>query len=201
MATARYYPDLFEAEDPKRSGIRSVVYLAVGVALVSAAGVFLVLCERDRSFLIQTSLVQTRQPEGKAQVRQMQTPQAAAPISHAESNAAPSAAGTKATEEIRAETNKPTAGAEYIPFVIPRSKHFQRLGPISIGVWRTDPRHGTYDAALLISGHRFDKKRIHMDEALAISIGDAPPMELLVNRVGRNEIAGYLSKPNHAESR
>ena len=84
--------------------------------------------------------------------------------------------------------------------MIPRSKHFQRLGPISIGVWRTDPKRGTYDAALLIEGHRFDKKRIHMDEALAITIGDGPPMQLLVNRVGKNDISGYLSKPAQADS-
>jgi hypothetical protein len=50
---------------------------------------------------------------------------------------------------------------------------------------------GTYDAALLIEGHRFDKKRIHKHEALAISIGDGPPMQLLVNRVGKNDISGY----------
>lgn len=39
-----------------------------------------------------------------------------------------------------------------------------------------------------------------MDEALAITIGDGPPMQLLVNRVGKNDISGYLSRPAQADS-
>ncbi|MBV9404646.1 MAG: hypothetical protein JO211_04835 [Acidobacteriaceae bacterium] len=75
------------------------------------------------------------------------------------------------------------------------------MGPISVGVWRTDTRHGTYDVSVIVEGRRFDKKQVGLDEALAIKIGTAPPMELVVNRVGRNDVSGYLSTPNEFMAR
>lgn len=190
VATARYYPPSFDPRAPKPLDGRSVAYLAIAVAALSAVSVFLVLCERDHSFLVQAS-----QPEHQTPIRQ--TGAASAPArSMANSPATASAANrSAAAAQPDIHTTKAPTGPEYLPFVIQRSKHFQRLGPISIGLWRTDPKHGTYDVSLIVDGHRFDKQRIGMDEALAIRIGNAPAMELLVNRVGRNDIAGYLSKP------
>ena len=197
MATARYYPGL--TDEPVRNGLdaRSVAYLALAVAMLSAISVFLVLCQRDRSFLVRST-----EPEHRTYANRATAPQPPTAPARTEAPAATSPAAAKPADssETDVQPEKALATTEYIPFVIPRSKHFQRLGPISIGVWRTDPKRGTYDAALLIEGHRFDKKRIHMDEALAITIGDGPPMQLLVNRVGKNDISGYLSKPAQADS-
>ena len=192
MATARYYPGFTDEPAHNRPDARNVAYLALGVAMLSAISVFFALCERDRSFLVHTI-----QPEHRAYANPAPSPSPAPASARTEAAAATSPATAKSADssETDVQPEKAPAPTENIPFVIPRSKHFQRLGPISIGVWRTDPKRGTYDAALLIEGHRFDKKRIHMDEALAITIGDGPPIQLLVNRVGKNDISGYLSKP------
>lgn len=190
MATARYYPHSLDPRGSKPLDGRSMAYLAVAVAALSAVSVFLMLCERDHSFLVQAS-----QPEHQASVRQPLAAPAPA-RSVVNSPATPHAANqSAAAAQPDIHTTKAPTGPEYLPFVIQRSKHFQRLGPISIGLWRTDPKHGTYDVSLIVDGHRFDKERIGMDEALAIRIGNAPAMELLVNRIGRNDISGYLSKP------
>ena len=155
-----------------------MIYLALAVAVLSACAMFFALWERDDSFLLQASRssqpVSVSQQVAKAQPATPAQPQAAAAT----------------TQQPKIE-----AAAEYIPFVLTRSKHLQRLGPLTIGLWRTDARHGTYDASVVVDGHRFDKKRVGMDEALAIRIGNAAPMELVVNRVTKNDISGYLSKP------
>lgn len=182
MATARYYPVSLNVHS-SRPLDRHSLYLALGVAVVSACTVFFTLCERDYSFLAQTSQTE----------HQTYAPQAA---SSAAPTATPSHTGPVQSATQTAALQPNVQGApEYIPFVITRSRHFQRLGPITVGLWKTDSRRGTYDVSLVVDGHRFDKKRVGMDEALAIRIGNAPPMELIVNRVARNEISGYLSEP------
>lgn len=177
MATARYYPAPFEAHSA-RLETRSMVYLAVTVAALSALSVFFLLCERDHSFQRQVSLYESQQYVQ-------------------ETNAASPAAAVPAASVPAAKSASVQTVPAYLPFDITRSKHFQRVGPVSIGLWRTDPKLGTYDVSLLVAGQRFDKKHIGMDQALAIRIGDAPPMELVVNRVGRFDVAGYLAMSAH----
>ncbi len=177
MATARYYPGSFEPHPSKPLETRSVAYLALGVAAVSAISVFFLLCQRDHSLLLQASL-----PETGPYVSQ-NTPAVPAPSPAIPAN------------QIVVQESAAQPRSEYIPFNVARSRRFQRVGPISVGVWRTDARHGTYDVGVLVDGRRFDKRHVGMDEALAIRVGNAPPMELVVNRVSRNDISGYLSAP------
>lgn len=178
MATARYYPSAFHPHGSPIWEGRKVIYLALAVAVLSACAMFFALWERDDSFLHQAS--QSSQP---VYVRQ--------PVAKVQPSTPPQlpAAAAK-TQQPKVET-----AAEYIPFVLTRSKHLQRLGPLTIGLWRTDAKRGTYDASVVVDGHRFDKKHVGMDQALAIRVGNAAPMELIVNRVTRNDISGYLSKP------
>jgi hypothetical protein len=153
----------------------------MGVAALSAISVFFLLCERDHSFLRQVSLYEAQQ-----YVRET-------------ASATPAATpGTPARSTPKASVNAVQA---YIPFEIARSKHYQHVGPISVGIWRTDARRGTYDVSLLVAGQRFDKKHVGMDQALAIRIGDGAPMELVVNHVGRSDVSGYLTTPNQTPTR
>ncbi len=174
-----------------------MTYLAIGVAALSALSVFFVLCERDHSFLAQASQAEA-QSSTAAQPAHI-APAVAATRTDANSKVLPGA-NSSAAAQTEVRQLKVQASPEYIPFDIVRSRRFQRIGPISLGLWRTDVKHGTYDASLIVDGHRFDKKHIGMDEALAIKIGTAPPMELVVNRVTRNDIFGYLSQPRQAAS-
>jgi len=180
MATARYYPGPFESHASRPLDARSIVYLAVGVAVLSALSVFFLLWERDHSFLSQVSLYESQQ-----YVRQVST----------------SAPATTAPAAVPVKAASVQTVPAYIPFDVTRSRHFQRVGPVSIGLWRTDARHGNYDVSLVVAGQRFDKKHVGMDQALAIRIGDSAPMELVVNRIGKNDVAGYLTTPNQSPAR
>ena len=178
MATARYYPGAFHPHGPRVWDGRKVIYLAVAVAVLSACAMFFALWQRDDSFLLQAS--QFSQPAVVSQPAAKVQP----------STPAPAQAAPAQIQQAKIE-----AAPEYIPFVLNRSKHLQSLGPLKVGIWRTDPRRGTYDASVVVDGHRFDKKHVGMDQALAIRIGNAAPMELIVNKITRNDISGYLSKP------
>lgn len=171
-----------------------MAYLAIAVAALSALSVFLLLWERDHSFLVQAS-------QAEAQSSTATQPAHIAATRRETASKALPAQNTPLAAQTEVRQLKVQGTPEYIPFDITRSKRFQRVGPISLGLWRTDAKHGTYDASLIVDGHRFDKKHIGMDEALAIKIGAAPPMELIVNRVTKNDISGYLSKPRQVASR
>ena len=173
MATARYYPAIYATHQTKAIESRHMGLLATGVAVLCAACVFFLLCERDHSFLRQASAYEMQTYAGQV-------------IS------ATPAVASAAPETVRATVE---TAPGYIPFDLTRTRHFENVGPISVGLWRTDSRHGLYDISVIVEGHRFDKKRVGLDEALAIKVGSAPPMELVVNRVGRNEVSGYLSTP------
>lgn len=161
-----------------------MAYLAVGVAVLCALSVFFILCERDHSFLRQVTLY-----DAAAYITRANAPAPAAPVA------------TEVPRTAAAHQASVQAVPGYIPFDVTRSKHFEPVGPISLGVWRTDPRHGTYDISILVEGQRFDKRHVGLDEALAIRIGNGAPMELVVNRVFRNEVSGYLSVPTPASTR
>ncbi len=151
--------------------------LALGVAALCGLSVFFLLCERDHSFLRQISLY-----DAATYVTQSTANPRPAPVV--------TAASDTNTTAVQGTTVQSVPG--YIPFDLPRSRRFQRVGPISVGVWRTDSRHGFYDIGVMVEGQRFEKKHVGTDEALAIRIGNAPPMEFVVNRVSRNQVSGYL---------
>lgn len=178
MATARYYPGSFQPHASRPLELRHITYLAIGVAAISALSVFFLLCQRDHSLLLQASLPTTQAALSQPLVAPVPAAQPAIPANRVE------------VEEAVAQ-----ASPQYVPFTISRSHRFQHIGPIDVGLWRTDARHGTYDLGLLVDGRRFDKRHVGLDEALAIRVGSAPPMELVVNRVTRNDISGYLDTP------
>lgn len=194
MATARYYPGTFGSHSSKPLDTRSIAYLATGVGALCAFSVFFLLCQRDHSFLLETD-----QPEKPVVIETAGVSRTVVPVP----NAAHAPAVVPAKKEVAATHVRHAAEAvpENIVFHIAKSKHFERVGPISVGLWKTDPKHETFDLSVLVDGHRFDKKHVRSDEALAISIGGSQPMELIVNRVGKNEISGYLSKPRQIASR
>ena len=182
MASARYSAASLTPNGSRPFEARNTAYLAIAVGLLSAISVFFLLFERDHSFLRQVSLYD-----------------AATYIAHTGPLAPASAASTTDATQPR-QASVDTMGG-YIPFEIVRSKHFQPVGPISVGIWKTDAKHGTYDIGIMVEGQRFDKRRVGLDEALAIRIGNDPPLQLVVNRVFKNEVSGYLSTTGQGSPR
>jgi hypothetical protein len=86
-------------------------------------------------------------------------------------------------------------------FRLDKSKFFQPVGPLSIALHSTNTKHKTYDLGMIIEDNKLDKKRVNLYEPIWIRLADRPQaIELVVNRIDNNRIAGYLSEPKYKKS-
>jgi hypothetical protein len=86
-------------------------------------------------------------------------------------------------------------------FKLTKSKQMQRVGPVSLSLRGTSTKHFTYDLAMTVDDRVLNKKQVNLYEPVLITIGERPqPLQLVVNRVGKSEIEGYLSEPKYRKS-
>ncbi len=89
----------------------------------------------------------------------------------------------------------------YYEFQLIRSKDFQRVGPLSLSLRKANTKHQFYDLAMIVDDATLQKKHVNLFEPVWINLADRPqPVELVVNRVGKNEISGYVSEPKYKNS-
>ena len=81
-------------------------------------------------------------------------------------------------------------------FTLARSRRFQQVGPVWVGLWRIDAKHKLYDISIIANGHRVDRKHVSLNSPVSISDSDfARPLQLVVNAIDRDGISGYVSEP------
>jgi uncharacterized coiled-coil protein SlyX len=86
-------------------------------------------------------------------------------------------------------------------FRLDKSKQFQRVGPLSVSLRSTSTKHKTYDLMMMVEDSQLGKKHVNLYEPVWVNLSDRPqPVELVVNRVGKNEIEGYVSEPKYKKS-
>lgn len=86
-------------------------------------------------------------------------------------------------------------------FQLDKSKQFQRVGPLSVALRSTSPKHKTYDLAMIVEDNQLSKKHVNLYEPVWIRLSDRPQaVELVVNRVDKDHISGYLSEPKYKRS-
>jgi len=89
----------------------------------------------------------------------------------------------------------------YFEFDITKSKQFQRTGPVSISLRHTDTKHMNYDAVVLMDDNQLAKKHVDLFEPIWFDRADDPqPLELVVNKVDKNHVHGYVSTPRYRNS-
>src|SRR5213080_4510994 len=89
----------------------------------------------------------------------------------------------------------------YFEFDLTRSRQFQRFGPLTVSLRRTDAKHMNYDLMMVVDDNQLNKKRVNLYEPIWIhteSVGQ--PVQIVVNKIGRNEVHGYISAPKYKES-
>lgn len=85
---------------------------------------------------------------------------------------------------------------DYFEFDLSRSKEFSRTGPISLSLRHADTKHDRYNMMLLVDDNHLEKKNVDLYEPVWISSSDAPqPLEIVVNKITKNHIHGYVSAP------
>lgn len=89
----------------------------------------------------------------------------------------------------------------YFEFDLNKSRQFQRFGPLTLSLRRTDAKHMNYDLSMVVDDNRLDKKHVNLYEPIWIhSETDGQPVQIVVNKIARNAVHGYISAPKYRES-
>jgi hypothetical protein len=89
----------------------------------------------------------------------------------------------------------------YFEFDLPKSKSFQREGPIQISLRKADAKHQSYDMMMLVDDHQLSKKKVVLYEPVWLHEADQPqPVQVIVNKIDKDRIHGYVSAPKYRES-
>jgi len=86
----------------------------------------------------------------------------------------------------------------YYEFDLSKSKQFQRTGPISLSLRKSDTKHKHYNLALIVDDNQLEKKNVDLYEPIWLRDSDDPqPLEIVVNKIDKNHIHGYVSEPKY----
>ncbi len=89
----------------------------------------------------------------------------------------------------------------YFEFDLPKSKSFQRAGPIQISLRKTDVKNRRYHLDFLVDDNRMSKSSINLYEPVWIHRTDDPqPIQVVVNKIEKNRVHGYVSAPKYRQS-
>ncbi len=86
-------------------------------------------------------------------------------------------------------------------FRLNKSKQFQRVGPLSVSLRGSNPKHKNYDLQMMVEDNQLTKKHVNLYEPVWINLADrAQPVELVVNRVSKDQVEGYVTEPKYRKS-
>lgn len=89
----------------------------------------------------------------------------------------------------------------YFEFDLTKSKQFQRVGPVSLSLRKADTKHKSYDVNLIVDDNDLSKKKVNLYEPIWIHTeNEAQPVQIVVNRVEKNQVHGYVSAPKYKPS-
>ncbi len=81
-------------------------------------------------------------------------------------------------------------------FTLAASPRYARIGPIRVSVQNLDRKHDCFDLSVMLGDFRLDRKHVKRYQAVWINLGaSSARVRLLADRIGRNEVHGYLSSP------
>src|ERR1700730_12213682 len=90
---------------------------------------------------------------------------------------------------------------DYYEFTIDKKDQRQKVGDVMLELRGVNPKKNVYTIAMYIDDARYEKKNRSVNEPIYFfSRGTRAPMELTVNQVGKDKIAGYLSVPKSASN-
>jgi DNA repair exonuclease SbcCD ATPase subunit len=91
---------------------------------------------------------------------------------------------------------------DYLEFTLFKSKEPVRVGDISLVLKNADVKNNRYSLDIYVNDVRIEKKDRAVNEPLQFFVGASrQPHELVVNRVAKDQIAGYIASPKAAAPR
>jgi len=89
----------------------------------------------------------------------------------------------------------------YFEFDLTKSKQFQRVGPLTLSLRHTDTKHKNFDVQMMVDDNQLTKKHVNLYEPIWIHTeNDSQPVQVVVNRVDKNLVHGYVSAPKYKPS-
>jgi hypothetical protein len=89
----------------------------------------------------------------------------------------------------------------YTEFDLMKAKQFQRIGPITLSLRKADTKHKNYDIEMIVDDNQLTKKKVNLYEPIWIHTeNESQPVQIVVNRIEKNLIHGYVSAPKYKPS-
>src|SRR5437899_11560430 len=86
----------------------------------------------------------------------------------------------------------------YFEFDLAKSKQFQRFGPLTVSLRRTDAKHMNYDLSMVVDDNQLRKNRVNVYEPIWIHHrSEGQPVEVGVDKISKNFVHGYISAPKY----
>lgn len=105
----------------------------------------------------------------------------------------------KTSEEV-AELRK-RGERDYFEFDLTKSKQAQRVGPLSLALRKADTKHKRYNLDMIVDDNKLEKKNVNLLEPVYVTASDRPqPLEVVVNRIDKDRVTGYISVPKYKRS-
>jgi hypothetical protein len=105
----------------------------------------------------------------------------------------------KSHEELVALEKK--GERHYSEFNLEKSKQFQKAGPISISLRKSNAKHEYCDLVMIVNDSEVSKKHVNLYEpVLFYPEGFSQPLQVVINRIGEDAARGYVSEPKYKPS-
>jgi hypothetical protein len=85
---------------------------------------------------------------------------------------------------------------DYIEFTIAGKNKPQKVGNLTVELKGANEKRGQYSVAMTAEDRRLEKKNRYMNEPIFFYLsGTKIPEELVINKVGKDTVSGYVSIP------
>ena len=85
---------------------------------------------------------------------------------------------------------------DYVEFTIAGKGKPQKVGNVTVELRGINQKRNQVSVALVVEDKRFEKKNRHLNEPIFFYIsGTRQPEEIVINKIGKDQISGYLSIP------
>ena len=89
----------------------------------------------------------------------------------------------------------------FFEFDLTKSKNFERTGPVELSLRKADTKHKSYNLQMLVDDDTLSKKNVNLYEPIWIHRSDDPqPVQIVVNRIEKDRVHGYVSAPKYKQS-
>ena len=88
----------------------------------------------------------------------------------------------------------------YYEFDLNKSKKFEHAGPVLVSLRKANVKHKDYDLAMIVDDNQLSKKHVNLYEPIWIDGGESQELQLVVNKIDKDHVHGYVSAPKYNQS-